>query len=170
MSQQRPKAGMMSIPRVQHLCLLWRNVMFLNDITKLLACFPFERYCGAVVLKQSSWPAAKPLNHLYAFEIKANLQELHQLSCLFQTARRNVCLYSNSAQRKKVEKLHRGNRLVHHNREILIVTNSSGISTDFRKIRVLQYTTTQPLKKSAKKLGKTISNNSWRWRIDLLEA
>lgn len=49
-----------------------------------------------------------------------------------------MCLYSNDAQRKKVEKLHRDNRLVHHHHEILIATNSNGIFTDFRKITVLQ--------------------------------
>lgn len=49
-----------------------------------------------------------------------------------------MCLYSNNAQRKKVEKLHRENQLVHHDREILIATNSNGIFTDFRKITALQ--------------------------------
>lgn len=123
---------------VHNIFACFERMLFLNDITKLLACFPFERYCGAAVLKQSLWLAAKPLNHLHTFKIKAVLQEPHQLSRLSPTARSDVCLHSNNAQRKKVEKLHRENQLVHNAREILIATNSNRIFTDFRKITVLQ--------------------------------
>lgn len=68
---------------------------------------------------------------------------------------------------KEVEKLHRENQLVHHDREILIASNSKGIFTDFRKITVLQYPTTQPLKKKVpRNLGKLLVIKA----EDLLEA